>query len=80
MKSQLIADNSFEDMAADIRVPKGDDEDTDINYQRIWYEVVLGKDSPARPLAHTTNRQSWKLLHLTFHLTVSLQILLTHLW
>lgn len=31
MKSQLIADNPFEDMAADIRVPKGDDEDTDIN-------------------------------------------------
>jgi integrase len=30
-KSQLIADNPFEDMAADIRVPKGYDEDTDIN-------------------------------------------------
>jgi hypothetical protein len=31
VKSQLIEDNPFEDMASDIKVPKGDSEETDIN-------------------------------------------------
>jgi integrase len=31
VKSQLIEDNPFEDMASDIKVPKGDREETDIN-------------------------------------------------
>jgi integrase len=31
VKSQLIEDNPFEDMASDIKVPKGDFEETDIN-------------------------------------------------
>lgn len=31
MKSQMIAENPFVGMAADIKVPKGDSEDTDIN-------------------------------------------------
>ncbi|PAX52041.1 site-specific integrase [Brunnivagina elsteri] len=31
VKSQLIEDNPFEDMASDIKVPKGDYEETDIN-------------------------------------------------
>jgi integrase len=31
MKSKLIAENPFKDMAVDVKVPKGDDEDTDIN-------------------------------------------------
>jgi integrase len=31
MKSKLISENPFKDMAVDVKVPKGDDEDTDIN-------------------------------------------------